>query len=94
MIQYSFLLTTPRVHYYIPKNCCLGQQRKETDFFSFDPLIWLLTYTILSMFVTPIDLQNIYRTRAIISRSKIQAIRTEFSEKTSIKPKKWSLKMG
>ena len=48
----------------------------------------------------PYFLFFIYRTRAIISRSWLQAalkykpyIRTEFSEKT-LKTKKWSLKMG
>ena len=46
-------------------------------------------------------IQCIYRTRTIISRSWLQAAleykpytRTEFSEKTSLKTKKWSLKMG
>ena len=43
----------------------------------------------------------LYCTRAIISRSWLEAaleykpyIRTEFSEKTSLKTKKWSLEMG
>ena len=42
-----------------------------------------------------------YRTRAIISRSWLEAaleyrpyIRTAFSEKTSLNTKKWSLEMG
>ena len=50
---------------------------------------------------TKTKVQFRYRTRAIISRSWLEAaleykpyIRTEFSEKTSLKTKKWSLEMG